>query len=549
MPRPALRAGAVGRPAAALLALALIAFLLAIFADSLSSVLTRRAVDTAKSAIAGCAAVLLLVDAWLRWRGWAERRQRARDALLVALAMAGALSWWNFGQFHYPHYVHYSDTYHYYMGSKYFAELGYTRLYACATIADAAAGPGTGVADRTLRDLETNRIEPTSAVLADPGACMRHFSPERWTAFERDVAWFRGRVPRSRWHAMQRDHGYNPPPSWGILAGRLASLAPASDLQIRLLASLDPLLLALMWAGVGWAFGWRAVCVAVIYWGTNLFGVFGWNGGAFLRQGWLAAAIGGICCLRRDRPVAAGALLTASACLRIFPGAILLALGIRAAWSMLRDRRLAPAPGHLRILMGCLAAAGVIVPLSLLTSGGVRSWFDFADNSRVHIATPLKNHVGLPTVLAYDADASDRRIRKGTAIERYRQWRAARLERFGEREALYWALVAAFVALLAFAMRDQPDWVAAVLGIGLVPVAFELTNYYYAILLGYGLLVVRWDIVGAALCGVAALSWAIVEGWHWQDEIFTWCSVLVVLFAVFVTLLALREGRRPKQPA
>jgi hypothetical protein len=291
---------------------------------------------------------------------------------------------------------------------------------------------------------------------------------------------------------MQRDHGYNPPPPWGVLGSRLANLGPAGDFQIRALASIDFALIALMWAGVGWAFGWRALCVAVIYWGTNLFGVFGWNGGGFLRQMWLVSAIGGLCCLRRNHSAAAGALLTVSALLRIFPGVILVAVGIRAGWGMVRERRIALAPEHRRLLVGCLAAAGVIVPLSLLTYGGVRPWIEFVDNSRTDLGTP---------------------------------------------------------AFLAFAVRDQPDWVAGVLGIGLIPIAFELTNYYYAILLGYGLLCVRWKLAGAALCGVAALSWAIVERWQWQDEILTWCSGLVVLFVVFSTALVFRHGRVPERPS
>jgi hypothetical protein len=348
---------------------------------------------------------------------------------------------------------------------------------------------------------------------------------------------------------MQRDHGYNPPPPWGVLGSRLANLGPAGDFQIRALASIDFALIALMWAGVGWAFGWRALCVAVIYWGTNLFGVFGWNGGGFLRQMWLVSAIGGLCCLRRNHSAAAGALLTVSALLRIFPGVILVAVGIRAGWGMVRERRIALAPEHRRLLVGCLAAAGVIVPLSLLTYGGVRPWIEFVDNSRTDLGTPLKNHVGLRTIIAYDADAVDRKIQKGSAIERYEVWRTARHERFGERAAVYWIVLAAFAAFLAFAVRDQPDWVAGVLGIGLIPIAFELTNYYYAILLGYGLLCVRWKLAGAALCGVAALSWAIVERWQWQDEILTWCSGLVVLFVVFSTALVFRHGRVPERPS
>ena len=534
------RGGAWRRSAVPLLALVLLALLLAAFAEPLAGVLTRRVVDSAKGILAGCAAVLLLVDVVLGRLGQTDRWRSARNGLLVALALASALSWWSFGQLHYPHYVHYSDTYHYYVGSKYFPELGYTRLYACAAVADAEAGPGTGVADRSLRDLATNRLESTSEVLADPEACKGHFSAARWLSFAHDVAWFRERVPRARWHGMQRDHGYNPPPSWGALGGWLANLAPASDLQIYALTALDPVLLALMWLAVGWAFGWRVLCVAVIYWGTNLFGIFGWTGGAFLRQAWLAAAIGGICCLRRDKPAAGGALLTLATLLRIFPGTILLAIAAGAAWKLGRERRLTLAPAHRRLLAGGLAAAGVIVALSLVGHGGGRPWLDFVTNSRLHLATPLKNHVGLRTVIGYDSATVERRIQGASAVERYRLWRDARQERFAERELVYWTLLIAFVTLLAFAVRGQPEWIAGVLGIGLIPIAFELTNYYYAILLGFGLLSVRHEIIGAALCGVAALSWAIVELFHWQDEILTWCSAMVVLFAVFCTAVTLR---------
>jgi hypothetical protein len=540
MSRPDSRAGVGLRTAAALLALVLAASVLLAFSDTLSDVLTRRSVETLKAVIAACAAALMFLDAALRRRGRSDRWRGPRDVGLAVLAVASALGFWNFLQLHYDHWVHYSDTYHYFVGSKYFPELGYTRLYACAAVADAEAAPERIAPDRTLRDLGTNRLLTMAEVLEGAAACRARFSAARWADFAGDIAWFRGKVPPARWAAMQRDHGYNPPPAWGLLGGSLANLGPAGDGRILALTLLDPLLLAVMWGCVAWAFGWRSLCAAVIFWGTNLFGDFGWNGGSFLRQSWLASAVIGICCLRRSRPATGGFLLGVAALLRIFPGVILVALGLRALWSLRQGGSIAPA--HRRIAAGALAALGLIVPLSALHAGGVGAWGDFVENSRLHLATPLKNHVGLRTVLAFDAEAVDRRLRDGTASERYDAWSAARTAQFERRRAAYWLAVAAFVGLLAVSLRHRSDWVAAILGVGLIPIAFELTQYYYVILLVYGLSSRRWPAVGGMLCSVAALGWVIVDRWQWQDEIMTWCSVVVVAFVLFCTETARRDG-------
>jgi len=522
---------------ACLVSLGLVALALGRLAEPLSGLLTHRVVDTVKPVLAAAATLLLLGDQILRRCGLAGRGRALRDVLLIAVAGASALAWWNLMQFHYPRYIHFSDTYHYYIGAKYFRELHYTRLYACTAVADLEAGPRTGVRERLLRNLETNELESTEAVLADPEACKRHFTAERWAAFSHDVGWFRSQVPRARWHAIQRDHGYNPPPSWAIAGATLANLSPASDLQIRALCLLDPLLLAGMWTCIAWAFGWRVLAVAAVFWGTNLFGVFGWTGGAFLRQGWLATAIAGICCLRKHRPAAAGALLATSAMLRVFPLALLVALGLRAVVSMGRRRRLAPETSDLRLALGALLAVGVMVPLSAVAVGGLGTWSEFVANSRVHLATPLKNHVGLATLLAYDASHVERRVQGPDAVRRYQTWRDARHARFGERIWVYRACVLAFVVLLGLAVRDQPPWVAAVLGVGLIPVGFELTNYYYAVLLAYGLLSDLRPEVGVGLCGISALTWVIVDLWHWRDEIMVWASALVVACVVLCTAI------------
>ncbi len=54
--------------------------------------------------------------------------------------------------------MHYHEFFHYYLGSKYFAELGYTGLYDCVVVAELNAGRGDEVSGRWIRDLTTNEL-------------------------------------------------------------------------------------------------------------------------------------------------------------------------------------------------------------------------------------------------------------------------------------------------------------------------------------------------------------------------------------------------------
>lgn len=62
---------------------------------------------------------------------------RGRRRLFALLGLVSALTYFNFGAFHFGVFIHAWDTFHYYMGAKYFRELSYDRLYDCATVADA----------------------------------------------------------------------------------------------------------------------------------------------------------------------------------------------------------------------------------------------------------------------------------------------------------------------------------------------------------------------------------------------------------------------------
>jgi hypothetical protein len=493
-----------------------------------------------KATVAVAGTLLLGFVAVQRRRGRAPGR--VADGLLAALGALAAACWGNLGSFHHPGFGHASETYHYLVGAKYFPELGYANLYRCTAIADAESGRRGEALARHARDLETNLLVPAAELLRDPERCKARFSPARWRSFRRDVGFFREHLPPERWAATQVDHGYNATPAWGLVGGLLARTGPATGPRVLALELLDPLLLAATGVAIAWAFGWRTLCVALLYWGTNYPAHYGWVGGAYLRQLELAALLVGICCLRRARFASGGALLALASLVRVFPAVALAGVALKALVHAVGTRSLRLRPPHRRIAAGALATALLLVPLSGVGVGGLGVWREFAARSRVLLATPLRNHVGLRTVFAFDPATTARTLEDPGQEDPFARWKEARRRSFEARRLPFAACVGAFGLLLACAVRREEDWVAAVLGLGLVPIALELTCYYWAVLVAYALLWERHPWVGAALCALSAAGWWIAGRLLFYDEIFPWISLATVAFVVFATVASLARG-------
>jgi len=504
-----------------------------------------------KLGVAALGAGLLLLEILLRRAGRPDRLKRLRDAGLAAAGLAAALCWWNLFQPHFDPprsalgWVHFSDAFHYYMGPKYFRELGYFDLYECCAAAEQRLGDGEQVARRTYRDLESNVTVSGRTLLANARRCEARFEPARWQLFVHDVEWFRSRMPG--WEGTMQDWGYNATPGWNLLGSWLAGAGPVSERRLALLSLLDVPCLLAMWALVAFSFGWRTMGVALIFWGTNLAAGSDWTGGSILRQEWLLASVAGVCLLHRQMPVAGGAAIAYATTLSIFPGFMALGIGLEALVGWWRERRVRLDAEQRGLLIGAVLALALVLPLAAQSAGGMRAWLDFAANIRTDMQ-PAPNNVGLPMLLSYDGDSRLRMLKLENRAAPARDWSEARKQTLERRTPLLFGILAAFLALFVAGTRRQPRFVVAILGLGFAVLALELSCYYYAFLLLFGLLWQRHAGIGLALCCVSVASYLIHERWRDAEEFSTWLSFVVVAFVIFATTTARFTQPRPPAP-
>jgi hypothetical protein len=419
---------------------------------------------------------------------WACNRGRMRapvetgvNLALVTLVLATLFAWWHPYRGELRAWLHEKDAFHYYVGGKYFDELDYERLYVCSVVADAEDGFGAALAGAQIRDLAHNEPQRAAEVLRNPNACKRHFSSARWEAFKRDIAYFRSSSGAVQWRKARGDHGYNPPPTWTLLGGLLASTGPASDTQLAWLSALDPLLVFGLFAGLTWGFGWRVAGLGFLFWGTNQIATWEWVGGSLLRYDWLAAAILGLSCLRRGRPGVAGLLIAWAAGVRMFPLAIAGGVGLAALLSMRREGRRRIEPAQATFVASLLAGLLLIGVLSSLVVGPA-SWVGFFENSQTHLATDSVNRVGLKPLLSYAPASRLAETLEPRSWDAFAQWRAAREAVFHGRFVWFYPMVLAQLALVVLALRRVSDAVAGALGLAAVPVLISLGSYYMGIL-------------------------------------------------------------------
>ena len=457
-------------------------------------------------------------------------------ALALAVMAVGAYA--RFGDFGYVNFYHRWEFFHYYLGSKYNRELGYKRLYQCTAVAQADMGQRNEVLARKYRDLNVDLLVPARKALEHPEECRDRFATaERWEAFKTDVKFFRESSSLQWWVAMQADHGYNPPPVWTAMGNLWSSLHPATDGYLKFLALFDPLLVAVMFAAIHWAFGWRVMSVAAIFWGCQLPADYYWWCGAFLRQDWVVLLVLSACFIRKRYYALGGAAFAYATLLRVFPGVLLVGWVVVAAAHVWKHRRMAA--HHARVMWGGLAGTAVLVTISMAVAG-VRSYPDFYSHIQVHNQTGLTNNMGLTTLLQHSYAGRMQFVQNEKAVDPFATWGRIRLERLQRLRPLQLALIAAFgVAFVRVVWRIKSLWIAQALSLGVVIAVVELTCYYYAMFILAAFLsrmrrgVEQWVLCVAAVSQLLAVNRFLST---YYDDRYAAESVLFCLFGV--TLLA-----------
>lgn len=448
--------------------------------------LDGRGVSLARAVIATVATFVIGWDAFAPARIAPDRR--VTTGLLTLCGALGVLAFYNLGhpQFYddkarAPSFVHYLDLRQYYPTAKYFHEIGYRRIYEAdlAAYLEETGKPFEQVAQRELRNLDTNLVEKVEARRPVVEGMRARFSPERWAAYVRDARFLRQTMNQENWFKTMLDLGGNATPVWMANAHLLFNAFEATDSNFFRVALLDVVLLGGMFLAIGRTFGLRAAALCMVLFGANDFIMFGTNwGGAIFRHDWLVCLGFGVCALATRRPALAGALFAAAASVRAFPGLALIGVLIPPSWALLEEalaRRALPTVAELRKTFRpawpVMLAAGVTLALLFAYSCVVLSpdaWRDWYAKVRILHADSHMNTVSLQALLAGET------VREPV---------------IAARRPLIWLATLGFTAAILLVGRKKSPHQAAVAALLLLPVLMNPSNYYLHLICLYPLLV------------------------------------------------------------
>ena len=410
------------------------------------------------------ALVVALVNgsrAWLR----SHLIRRLLTVATLALVTFGAVLYFYGSRVARTHYPWFQDSYHYLLGPKYFAELGYDGLYGCHLQADAQR-PQRRYAD-TDRVTDLTRDEAAYVRDVRASADCAEFSAERWEEFQRDVLFYDLTVRKQ----ALRDRGYNGTPFHTVVAGTLANLVRVDYETVLGLTFIDLTAICLLLAAVSWVFGWRVGCVFALFVFTNFADRFNFIGASFFRYIWFACLVLGLTLMKKERHGVAAVLMVAAAMLNVFPLLFFAGIGVKIVFEWWEHRRIDPK--HRTFVIWAVAATLAFGVVSLAQRNPVSTYGKFLGAMRHHSRELTSMRVGFQYDFLFRGE-----ILKSDAVVSYDD-KADDLRRL---RPVYYTLAGAVLILGVLVARRLDDLSATVLvGFLLFFLWFSTVSYYYAV--------------------------------------------------------------------
>ncbi len=466
-----------------------------------------------------------------------------RFRVLVVSVLLVSLVFGILGFFHYMHFLggrfnNYHDVYHYYFGSKYSAELGYSDLYKCTLMAeiDGKETLSSYFLKSQIRLMDTYEHVPVEQVLDEVRACKTNFSPERWEQFTTDLRDYRRIFNLRSMKSRLKDMGYNATPVWNMVGNWVADVVPVTRWGLIGLGLIDVVLLTFAFVVVGLTFGLEAGLITAIFFLTlyplqRLF-----IHGSMLRFDWMVCIILSICMLKRGFYKLSGGLMAYSAMVRVFPVLFLFGPGVKFLYILWKERRV-----DRRLLslgLSFAVTAVVLAGLSIWHMDGLGQWESFIGKITVHNQSLTTTRIGLKYVMMYEGETSRKDFKKLAGSMGWNALFDHKREVLKERRPVQFALIGLLVLALAFVVRRLDDYEALAIGYPLIFLLLGPTIYYSQSVAALCILLVTrpgnklYAYNFAVLTAVMCLSFVLTLAIPWGHLRHFWVSLMYLVMIV-----------------
>ncbi len=420
---------------------------------------------------------------------------------------------------------HWHEMFHYYLGAKYFAELGYTGLYPAALLADSEQENQiflkTGA--RRLSNIMYWDNYPTVMQWARRDYRPR-FTSQRWQEFKDDLQAMKNLVTPEYADEALWDAGYNPPPTWSVFGVTVANLVPIQESQSWLgnlrpywyqalwPPMVDVLMISVAFAFIIWSFGPVPAMGFIFMYCASWIANYNWTSGSFFRWTWISELMVATALLNKKRYAAGGAFMALSTLDRIFPAAFAIGASLPLLYRACRNRDRAPL---LRYIAGGALAGAILLAISIAMFG-LTVWGEFFERIFILKNSIFLESIGYQRIAEYLAGNFSG---PGPGMDNFRLWNDQLHAAWASTALYHYPVIALLLLASLVAATGISAAESAFLFGGILFFTIQVATGYYYIYLPLIVVVVSASPRTRVRDTVIALCFA-YQFWTWADQLF-----------------------------